>query len=415
MLLQYFAHNSLFKDPKSGTPAPPSPVIVWIIGFFAFLDVYAIQAILPMIQHDFETTTTQAGIVVGVTLLAMAMMSPFMGMISDRIGRKNVLCFALVALAIPTALIPTPLCTNVYVLMVLRFCQGLAVPGIVVVTMAYIAEEFAPANIARITTAYVSGTVMGGFFGRFITGHVSDWIGWRGGFGVLAVINLVGVVLIFKKLPPSQHFKPNTNFHQGMVTLGRHLKNPKLLAACAVGFCVLYSLVAIFTYVNFLLAHEPFNLSSAGLANVFCVYLIGVLVTPMAGRLISKLGNQRVLILALAFAAVGISLTLITSMPVVIFGLIISSSSVFICQSSSIGFIAANVSEGRSLASGLYSLCYYAGGAVGTLVAGIAFEHWGWPGSVCTIVMVQIIAAIIAWTCWGPTQKNKLVEEPPTP
>ena len=404
MFLQKLKSSSLFKGPQPGAAA--SPVIIWFIGFFAFLDVYAIQSILPMIKADFDTTATQAGMVVGVTLFAMAAVSPFMGLVSDRIGRKNVLCFALIALTIPTALIP--LCTNLYLLMLFRFCQGLAVPGIVVVTMAYIAEEFPPTNIARITTAYVSGTVMGGFSGRFITGHVSDWIGWRGGFLVLAAINLMGVIMVFKHLPPSQKFKPSTNFHAGLVTLSHHLKNKRLLAACAVGFCVLYSLVASFTYINFVLNHEPFNLSTAGLANVFAVYLIGVFVTPLAGRLISKLGSQRVLIMALVFSSAGICITLIPSLTVVILGLIICSSGVFVCQSASIGFIATNVDEGRSLASGIYNLSYYSGGAIGAWLAGLAFEAWGWPGSVASIVAMQCLAIVIAWTCWKPVPAKTL-------
>ena len=52
-------------------------------------------------------------------------------------------------------------------------------------------------------------------------------------------------------------------------TLWHHLHNPRLRAACAVGFCVLFSLVGTFTYVNFLLAAPPFNFSPASLANVF--------------------------------------------------------------------------------------------------------------------------------------------------
>lgn len=398
MFLQNLKNSPLLKSLQPGTTA--SPVIIWFIGFFAFLDVYAIQSILPMIKADFDTTATQAGMVVGVTLFAMAAVSPFMGLVSDRFGRKNVLCFALTALTIPTALIP--LSTNLHQLMVFRFFQGLAVPGIVVVTMAYIAEEFPVTRIGRITTAYVSGTVMGGFIGRFITGHISDWIGWRGGFLVLAALNLMGIIMVYKQLPPSQKFKPSADFHTGLVTLSHHLKNKRLLAACAVGFCVLYSLVASFTYINFVLNHEPFNLSSAGLANIFSVYLIGVLVTPLAGRLISKLGCQRVLIMALFFSSTGICVTLAPSLSIIIVGLIICSSGVFVCQSASISFIATNVSEGRSLASGIYNLSYYTGGAVGSWLAGLAFEAWGWPGSVLSIVVMQLIAIVIAWTCWKP-------------
>ena len=38
-----------------------------------------------------------------------------------------------------------------------------------------------------------------------------------------------------------------------------HLRNPRLLMICGLGFTVLFSLVGVFTYVNFFLARPPFN------------------------------------------------------------------------------------------------------------------------------------------------------------
>ena len=136
------------------------------------------------------------------------------------------------------------------------------------------------------------------------------------------------------------------------------------------------------------------------MANVFCVYLLGVVVTPWAGRYIVRLGFRRTLLTALAISAAGLLLTLVPSLPVVVVGLAVCSSGVFVCQSASVSFIAECVSEGRSLATGLYNMTYYAGGAAGSWLAGIAFEAWGWGGSVGTIMLIQSIAAAIAWFGW---------------
>jgi predicted MFS family arabinose efflux permease len=82
----------------------------------------------------------------------------------------------------------------------------------------------------------------------------------------------------------------------------------------------------------------------------------------------------------------------------VIAGLAVCSSAVFICQSATISHIADNVTEGRSLATGIYYFSYYAGGAAGSWVAGLAFEGWAWPGSVLSIILFQMLAAAIAVT-----------------
>jgi predicted MFS family arabinose efflux permease len=104
----------------------------------------------------------------------------------------------------------------------------------------------------------------------------------------------------------------------------------------------------------------------------------------------------------------GASLTLAPSLVLIIGGLIVCSSGVFVCQSTTISFIADSVEEGRSLASGLYFMSYYGGGAVGSWVAGIAYENLGgWPGSVASVVIVQCIAAAIAWFTWAESERQK--------
>ena len=54
-------------------------------------------------------------------------------------------------------------------------------------------------------------------------------------------------------------------------SLARLLRNRQLVATYAVGFCVLFTQVAMFTYVTFHLAAPPFGLSTAALGWLFVV------------------------------------------------------------------------------------------------------------------------------------------------
>lgn len=386
-------------------PAPPptSPALaprwlVWLIGFFAFINVYSMQSVLPLVVRDFAATPVQAGATVGATVLAVALVSPFIGMLSDALGRRNVLCASLAALVVPTALIAVV--DSLDAVIALRFVQGLFVPGIVVVLMAYIGEEFKGDGMTRMSSVYMSGAVMGGFSGRFITGHAGHLLGWRGAFVLIAILNLIGAALAVWRLPRSRHFTANRDLGGALRTFGRHLHNPQLIAACAVGFCVLFSLVGAFTYVNLMLVEPPFGLSVSALANVFCVYLVGVVVTPLSGRLIVRLGNRNALLGALTLSVGGMLLTLAPSLAAVVAGLTACSSGVFICQAATISYIAGAIREGRSLANGLYYASYYAGGAAGSWLAGLAYEAHGWAGSVACIIAVQTLAAAIAVFGW---------------
>lgn len=384
---------------ESDAPPPASRAIVWVVGVFAFLNVYSIQAVLPLLMADFHATPVEAGHTVGATVFGVALLSPFIGMLSDAWGRKRLIVTSMSLLVLPT--VAAGFSHSLTELVLWRFLQGLAIPGITVVAMAYIAEEFMPrGKVARMMSAYVSGSVCGGYAGRFLCGHISAVSDWRSALLGLAVLNLGGALLVAARLPESRHFVANRAIGASLAQLARHLRNRGLLAACAVGFCVLFSLVGAFTYVNVLLARPPFDLSTAGLANVFSVYLIGVIVTPLAGRLIGRIGYRGALGVALLIAASGLMLGLVPELPAVVSGLALTSTGTFIAQSSAISFLAQQVREGRSLASGLYNLCYYLGGAVGAAACGLAYMHHGWHGTVACVLAAQCLAALIAWRFW---------------
>lgn len=365
-----------------------------MIGMFAFLQVYSIQAILPTLIQAFHATEVQAGLAVGMTVTAIAVMSPFMGMLSDAIGRKIFVVGCLFLIAIPTALMGFG--ESIFHIQALRFLQGLFVPGITVVTIAYISEEFSD-HIATMMSMYVSGTVLGGFSGRFIIGYLDSLIGWQNGYKVMAALMILGAIWALKTLPASKNFVISGNFKSSLNILFRHTKNPYVISACLLGACVLFSLVGIFTFINLHLAHAPYYLSSAQLANIFAVYLIGMVITPLSTRLIGKYGTARTLISAVILSMMGVLTVLSTPLWLIIIGLTIMSTGVFIAQTATISYISTHVNEGRSLASGLYYMCYYAGGSIGAWACGIAFKGHNWLG-VCIIVgVIQILALTVIY------------------
>lgn len=371
---------------------------VFIIGFFAFLQVYSVQAILPILKNDLNASEVQIGVAVGATVMAIALMSPFMGMLSDAFGRKRFIVGSLFLLAIPTLMIG--MAKSVDGLSFWRFWQGLSIPGITVVLIAYIGEEYKD-HLATMTSLYVAGTVFGGFSGRFFAGHLHELIGWRYGYGVMAGLTLIGAVWVLKTLPHSRHFHKSENFKNALATLLAHSKNRHVLSASLLGGCVLFSLVGCFTFVNLHLADEPYRLNASHLANIFALYLIGMVITPLSGKLIARFGMIRTIVFAISCSVVGVLITLSSPLWLIIFGLTLMSSGVFITQSATISYIASNVSQGRSLASGLYYMGYYGGGSIGAWACAIAYARGQWQYTVLLIVMVQMVALAVAILLMG--------------
>jgi MFS family permease len=236
-----------------------------LAGFCAFLDLYATQPLLPMLAVVFGASEVRVSLTVTLATAAVAFAAPFAGTISDRFGSEanhRVVVRGAGRVHGLRALSP-----DLNALLFWRFLQGVFTPGIFAVTIAYIHDEWHGSESGRATAAYVSGTVVGGFSGRFISGFVATHMSWQWVFVVLGVLNLCGAAAMWKWLPRERRQRIAAPV-AGWAAVNEHLHNPLLLATYAVGFCVLFAMTAAFTYVTFYLAAPPFRLRPgfAGLA-----------------------------------------------------------------------------------------------------------------------------------------------------
>jgi predicted MFS family arabinose efflux permease len=373
---------------------------VVLTGFCAFLTIYAPQPLLPLLAREFQTSAAAISLVMTATTAGVMMAAPFIGLVADRFGRKRVIVPAAFLMALPATLAATS--SGLHSLLFWRFWQGILTPGIAAVTIAYINEEWETGAGAAMST-YVTGTVLGGFSGRMIAALVASHASWRWSFVTLGLLNAAGAAIMWAWLPAGRHF------HRGQFSpaaaaqdMLRHLRNPRLLATCAVGFCVLFTLIATFTYVNFYLAAPPFRLGTQALGMLFAVYLVGIVVTPFAGRSIDRVGHRFVLVASFAAGIAGILLTLIESLPVVILGLAMLATGVFITQAATSTYIGVAARDARACAVGLYTVFYYAGGTLGSALPGWFWNRGGWPPCVALIVAVQALTIVVAVRRWRP-------------
>ncbi len=373
-------------------------VAVFIAGMAAFLDLYPTQAVLPELAQAFAAGPGDVALTVTAGTLAVALIAPIMGAIADRLGRKRLIVAACLALALPT--LGVAQAASLTEVLIWRFVQGLCLPAIFAVTIAYIGEEWPRAEAAAITGLYIAGTILGGFLGRFLVALLTDWADWRTAFVGLAAINAgcgIGLAIL---LPASRHFTPASGWARAFSGIGRHVRNPRLLGTYAVGFGVLFSLVALFTYANFHLAGPPFSLGLAELGSVFAVYLLGVVTSPGAGWLARRLGRRGALAAAVGMTVLGGGLALGMTVPMIVLGLGCACIGLFIAQSSATGFVATEATEGRTAAVGLYVTCYYIGGSLGAVLPAPLWTVFGWPAVVGLVVIVQGVSLTAAFFAW---------------
>jgi len=359
----------------------------------AFFSLYVTQPILPLLSETFHAAKGAISFTVTASTLGVALAAPFMGRLADRYGRRRVMLVSALLVGVTSLLAATSV--TLEQLIFWRFLQGVFTPGIFAVTVAYVNDEWPVESTGSAMSAYVSGTVVGGFCGRAISGLIAERGHWRWSFVVLGLLNIAATAALWRWLPRERRAL-RAAAGEFFAPAADHLRNPGLLARYGIGFCVLFTLVGTFTYVTFYLAAPPFSLSPALLGSIFVVYLVGAVLTPLSGRWVDRLGARRMLMYAATIGVAGIALTLVPNVLAVAMGLAICCTGVFVAQTainSSLGQVAHH---DRALAVGLYASFYYFGGSVGASLPSVAWRVGGWPACVALIAAVQLITVAIA-------------------
>ena len=374
------------------------PLAIATAGFTAFVNLYSPQALLPELSHDFGVSAGDISAMITAPTAAIALTAPFTGALADVLGRQRLITVAAFAIVVPTLVMA--FASTVPQLVVLRFVLGLLLPPIFTVAVAYVGDEWPPADVARITGLFVSGSSIGGFCGRFATGVVADLIGWRASFAAVALMTLAGAIIVTVALPRERNFVRSGGFAASAKQMIAHLGNPRLLAIYAVGFGVLFNFIAIFTYVSFHLAGPPYYFSPTLLGALFATYLAGSFSVPWVGRAVMLFGRRRFVLGIIGLWIAGGLLLLAPPVAAIIVGLTICAACGMLCQAISTGYVITTAKEGRSSAAGLYASSFYIGGSAGSFLVGLVWQAYGWTGCVVTIIAVQLAMAAIVATAW---------------
>lgn len=365
---------------------------MFLCGCAAFLPLYATQGVLAELARLFAVDIARASWSLTITTLAVALTAPWVGALARRWSPVTLISVAALLLATPVLLMATV--GSFDELLVWRAVQGVLIPVIFACSVALIGERWQGASVTEVTSLYVAGTILGGFAGRFVVALVLQYWGWREAFEVLAVLVLVmglGIRVLLVRVPVAV---------VAPVSRVRARFGWPLWSACAVGFCVLFSQVASFTYVGLHLSQAPYALGPAALGSIYAVFLLALVVTPIAGRLARARPPLQLLMVAGGVGVVGTGLTLVPVLWVIVVGLALSSTGVFLAQAAANTFIATRAGADRAGAIGRYLTCYYLGGSAGAWVPAVVWQEWGWSGCVVLIVGVQGVFVLIGRLGW---------------
>jgi YNFM family putative membrane transporter len=378
--------------PPRGQAALRS-LIIALTAFFTVVDLFATQAILPILVHAYRVTPAQMGVAVNASTLGMAVAGLAVAMFSRRIDRRTGIVVSLIVLALPTALLAHA--PDLMVFTWLRVAQGLCMATAFTLMLAYLGEHCSPADQAGAFAAYITGNVASNLVGRFIAAAVAGQLGLATNFYLFAGLNLVGAALAWITVQgaPSMAHRDEAMSETAAQRL-RALTAPNLLAGFGVGFCILFAFIGVFTYVNFVLVRPPLSLGMMSVGVVYLVFLPSIVLTPQAGRIAARFGTRVALWTGLGVALIGLPLLVSGQLPLVLAGMTLVGSGTFFAQATATGFVSRAATD-RAAASGVYLAAYFTGGLVGTAVLGAIFDRFGWEGCIAGVAIAIGFASLL--------------------
>ena len=170
-------------------------IVIALTAFLSLVDLFATQAILPMLTEHYGVTPGQMGLASNASTLCMLVSGLAVGYFSSSIDRRRGILISLVLLAIPTALLAYAPTLTAFA--ILRILQGLCMASAFTLTLAYLGEHYSAQDSASAFAAYITGNVASNLIGRLISAGVADHFGLAANFYFFALLNLIGAVLVY--------------------------------------------------------------------------------------------------------------------------------------------------------------------------------------------------------------------------
>ncbi|MFC7080791.1 MFS transporter [Halorussus caseinilyticus] len=128
------------REPTAVPWRSPTVRVVFAATALAPLGVPLVSPALPVVRDAFGLTDAAASLLVSVYFLTGIVLSPFIGLLADRVGRKRVLVPSLVVFSVVGGAIA--LAPDYRVVLAARLVQGTAAAGIFVTTVTLIGDAF---------------------------------------------------------------------------------------------------------------------------------------------------------------------------------------------------------------------------------------------------------------------------------
>ena len=278
----------------------PNLHIIFLITLMAVMGVASITPAFPMIIRELKITPREIGLLITAFTIPGIFLTPFMGILADRYGRKTVLVPMLMIFGVFGFL-----CTftkNFETLIILRVLQGVGGSALGSINVTLIGDIFS-GNQRATAMGYNSSVLSIGTAAYPAIGGAIALAGWNYPF-VLPILALPVGLLVILKLKNPEPGRPKSMIEY-LKNTWRNINQPKVWGLFTINiliFVVLYG--SLLTYFPIYLA-QKFNSSSLVIGLVMTVMSLSTAVTASrAGYLVKRIAPKYLLIFSFCIYAV---------------------------------------------------------------------------------------------------------------
>jgi predicted MFS family arabinose efflux permease len=395
--------DTVISNPPGVAPSHMPAVTVWFMAAATGVIVannYFIQPLEADMARTFGLSVTNIGFVAMLaqvgTSLGMLLFVP----LGDSKERRSLITLLLVGAAVALALIAAA--GNAIWLALACFMLG-AMCSSVHLFVPFAAHLAPPEQRGRVVGSVFSGILLGILLARTFSGSVGAHLGWRAVYGIGAALILLVAVLVQFLLPRS---KPEVEMpYLSLLRSTAHLirAHPELRESAFLGAALFCCFSAFWTTLVFLLETPPYHYGSQAAGLFGLVGAAGAAGAPLVGRSADKHGPR---------FAIGASLLCVFASYLLLWGTGKTLAGLIVgVLLMDIGVQAGHVAnqariyslapEARSRLNMFYMVCYFAGGAAGSLLGAYAWRLRGWSG-VCALCLAVMLIALAAFAAARP-------------
>ncbi|HPG38249.1 MAG TPA: MFS transporter [bacterium] len=352
--------------------------IIFLITLMAVLGVASITPVFPKIARELHISAQSIGLLVTSFTLPGIFLTPALGVLSDRLGRKKILIPSLFLFALGGG--ACSLARDFEILLLLRFVQGIGAAAIGSLNATLIGDLYSGKK-RMIAMGYNASVLSIGTATYPTIGGMIALFGWRYPFLLPLLAIPVGLVVLFALKNPEPE---NTeDFFPYLRAAWKSMKNLRVLTyftANLFTFIILYG--AFLTFIPIFI-NERFGASPALIGLVMsAMSLVTAATSSQLGRLIKKFSDRKLLKVSFFLYAAGLLLIpfvhnlWLMVLPIILFGL---------AHGANIPIIQALIAgeapmQYRGTFMSLNGMVLRLGQTLGPLLMGAVFVLWGITG-----------------------------------